>query len=295
VTKLIVEAAWLCVLAVSAGMAATGPAVLEQNDVQYAIADGKPLLLDLHIPAGKGPFPTAIIVHGGGFNMGNKRMFVTPLFPLLNDAGFAWFSIDYRLAPAYRFPSPVQDLDAAILWVKANAHKYRVDPKRIALIGESAGAYLVAYAGTHSQPATKVAAVVDIYGPNDLALSAELKSKYPERFDQTKAASHRERTGDFFSVDSLDDAGKAARMREVSPISGVHAGMPPFLCIHGTADEQVPYEQSPAMCAAIRKVGGVCDLITVEGGRHGMGNWESHPEMLHWKPEMIAWLRKTLR
>jgi alpha-L-fucosidase 2 len=69
--------------------------------------------------------------------------------------------------------------------------------------------------------------------------------------------------------------------------------MAPFLCIHGTKDDQVAYDQSPAMCEAMHQVGAGCELITIEGGGHGMGGWRA-PEMQHWKPEMIAWLQKTL-
>jgi alpha-L-fucosidase 2 len=69
--------------------------------------------------------------------------------------------------------------------------------------------------------------------------------------------------------------------------------MPPFLCIHGTKDDQVSYDQSIAMCEAMHQVNAGCELITIEGGGHGMGGWRA-PEMQHWKPEMIAWLQKTL-
>ena len=85
----------------------------------------------------------------------------------------------------------------------------------------------------------------------------------------------------------------ARKLRAVAPIAAVHQGMPPFLCIHGNKDDQVSYEQSPALCEAMHKVGVGCELITIENGGHGMGGWRA-PEMQHWKPEMIAWLKKTL-
>jgi acetyl esterase len=84
------------------------------------------------------------------------------------------------------------------------------------------------------------------------------------------------------------------KLHDVSPINAVHKGMPPFLCIHGTKDEQVSYEQSTAFCEAIRKVGTPCELITIQNGQHGMSHWVD-PDMQHWKPEMIAWLEKTLK
>jgi dipeptidyl aminopeptidase/acylaminoacyl peptidase len=83
-------------------------------------------------------------------------------------------------------------------------------------------------------------------------------------------------------------------LRTASPITYIHADMPPFLFIQGTNDEQVPYEQSPRMCEAMKKAGARCDVITVEGGRHGMGNWDGDPAKAHWKPDMTEWLKKVL-
>jgi alpha-L-fucosidase 2 len=81
-------------------------ATLDRKDVEYARAGGKPVLLDLHVPDGPGPFPSAILVHGGGFDEGSKSTNVQPLFDVLANAGFAWFGIDYRLAPSYVFRRP---------------------------------------------------------------------------------------------------------------------------------------------------------------------------------------------
>jgi acetyl esterase len=268
----------------------------DQNDVEYSRPGGKPLLLDIHVPDGKGPFAAAIVVHGGGFDQGTKKSYVGPLLEVLTSAGFAWFSIDYRLAPDYHFPQPVEDVDNAIVWVKKHATAYNVDPAKIALIGESAGAYLIAYAATHETPETKLAATVDFYGPVDYALQAELRRDHPERFDMASANRHAAHGGGtkYFGVDSLDTAGMA-RLRAVSPIHAVHKGMAPLLIIHGTSDDQVAYEESPAMCAVMKKAGGKCDLISIEGGRHGMGSWEKSPAMTHWKPELVAWLKKNLQ
>jgi acetyl esterase len=268
---------------------------LDKKDVEYVRPGGKPVLLDLHVPEGPGPFPAAILVHGGGFDEGSKSSNVRPLFDVLANAQFAWFSIDYRLAPEARFPQPVDDLNSAIRWVKANAGAYRVDVSKIAIIGESAGGYLVNYAGTHETPETRVAAVVDFYGPVDYGKLAELRRDHPERFNMTSINRHAANGGGihFFSVEQLDPAG-LTKLRAASPIAAVHRGMAPFLCIHGTKDDQVAFEQSPAMCDAMHKVGARCDLIQIEGGGHGMGGWRA-PEMQHWKPEMVAWLQKTLK
>jgi len=96
----------------------------------------------------------------------------------------------------------------------------------------------------------------------------------------------------FFGAEQLDAAG-LAKLHAASPIFAVHKGMPPFLCIHGTKDDQVSYDQSIAMCDAMHSTGGACELITIEGGGHGMSGWRA-PEMQHWKAEMIAWMKKVL-
>ena len=96
----------------------------------------------------------------------------------------------------------------------------------------------------------------------------------------------------FFGAEQLDAAG-LAKLRAVAPIEAVHRGMPPFLCIHGTKDDQVSYGQSVAMCEAMHQVDAPCEMMAIEGGGHGMTGWRD-PAMQHWKPEMIAWLRKTL-
>jgi alpha-L-fucosidase 2 len=269
-------------------------AAADRKDVEFGRPDGKPLLLDLHVPDGAGPFPAAILVHGGGFDEGNRSTNVRPLFDPLANAGFAWFSIDYRLAPAAKLPEASADVNAAIRWVRAHAPEYHVDGRKIALIGESAGGFLVNYAGTHQTPETRVAAVVDFYGPVDYGKLALERRTHPERFNMASLNRHAANGGGirFLGAEELNEDG-LAKLRAVSPIFAVSKGMPPFLCIHGTKDDQVSYDQSTAMCDAMRKAGAACELITIEDGGHGMSGWRA-PEMQHWKQEMIAWLQKTL-
>lgn len=268
-------------------------APVDKQNVEYGKPGGVPLLLDLHVPDGPGPFPTAILVHGGGFDQGSKSTNVKPLFEPLSQAGFAWFSIDYRLAPKVHFDEAMDDVFTAIKWVKAHANEYHVDTKHIALIGESAGGYLVNYGGTHLTDATNVAAVVDFYGPSDYAALSTLRREHPDRFNMVSINGHAAHGGGihFFGVDKLDEAG-LAKLHSYAPIAGVHKGMPPFLCIHGTSDDQVNFEQTPPFCSAIKAVGSNCEIIKVDGGAHGMNNWKD-ASMQHWKPEMIAWLEKT--
>jgi acetyl esterase/lipase len=275
---------------VAAVVLASSALAVEQNDVEFARPGGVSLTLDLKTLEGNGPFPAAIIVHGGSFSHGHKRTYVTPLFDVLSNAGFAWFTINYRLAPDYQFPAAVEDVESAVRWVKDNAAKYHVDARRIALIGESAGGYLVAYAGAHPEPGADVAAVVDFYGPNDLVLQTEKRRSQAD--NPTKP--HDPGLMEFLGFKSWHDAGVVEKLRAVSPTTLISKQMPPFLFIHGNDDEQVPYEQSPNMCEAMRKAGAKCEVITVQGGRHGMMSWEKVPGAAHWKSDMAAWLKRTL-
>src|ERR1039457_4763812 len=199
--------------------AALAAAPLDRKDVEYAHPGGKPMLLDLHVPDGPGPFAAAILVHGGGFDGGSRGTNVRPLFEPLADAGFAWFSIDYRLAPEFRFPQAIEDLDAAIRWVKANAAAYHIDVSKIAIIGESAGGYLVNYAGTHETPDLKIAAVVDFYAPVDYGKLAEARRDHPELFNMTSINRHAADGAGihFFGAERLDAEG-LAKLHNFSPI-----------------------------------------------------------------------------
>ncbi|MFN7937839.1 MAG: alpha/beta hydrolase [Bryobacteraceae bacterium] len=250
----------------------------EINDIEFSKPGGVSLTLDAYVPDGKGPFPTVIIVHGGGWVNGTKRTYVTPIFPVLTKAGFAWFTINYRLAPQYKYPAATEDVDAAIRWVRAHAKEYKVDTRRIALMGESAGGHLVAYAGIKRNKGAEVSAVVDFYGAHDLL------KREKERGEVTK------NLREFLGVDKLDEAGMA-KLREASPITYVKKGLPPFLFIHGTKDAAVPYDQSPLLCDALKKHGNQCEVYTVEGAPHGVGPWEKNPEFQGYKTKMVDWLR----
>ena len=267
----------------------------DYQEVEFGHPGKDPLRMDIHVPDGSGPFAAAILVHGGGFDAGSRVTNVRPLFEPLANAGFAWFSIDYRLAPEALYQEAVADVNAAIRWVKAHAKEYHVDAGRIAIIGESAGGFLVNSVGTHQTAETRVAAVVDFYGPTDYGKLALERKAHPERFNMKSIDGHAAHGGGihYFGVEELDEAG-LAKLRSVAPLYAVKTGMPPFLIIHGTKDDQVSFEQSVSFCEAMKKSSVTCEMITVENGGHGMGTWGAQ-EMQHWKGEMVAWLEARLR
>jgi alpha-L-fucosidase 2 len=251
------------------------------NAITYVTRPTGPLLLDASIPDGPGPFATVIIVHGGGFTKGNKVTYVPPIFQPLTRGGFAWFSIDYRLAPNATAKDQVDDVLTALAWVHEHAAQYKVDPKRVVLLGESAGAYLVDYVAMVAPRSDPIAAVVSFYGPADFTfkgIAAKLSPPMQTFFGVTPQTKDME-----------------AQLRTISPYFMVHAGLPPFLLLHGTADEQVDYEQSPHFCAALKAKGNSCELYTVQGARHGMGQWEENAGQLAYKEKVVTWLKQTLR
>jgi alpha-L-fucosidase 2 len=268
----------VCVITGAAALAAL------QTDIEYGQAAGESLKLDAWVPEGAGPFPAVILVHGGGWTTGDKsggprQAFIAPMHEPLQRAGFAWFSINYRLAPAHRYPACIEDVESAIRWVKAHAREYRVDPKRIALSGESAGGHLVALAAVRADASTRLAAIVPFYGPFDLAAMATPGAKVRTNFQA------------LFGREMVDDA-TLALLREASPLLQVKAGLPPFLLIHGTADNVVPIDQSIKMEARLRAAGVPCELLTVKDGGHGMLNWVKIAP--GYQEQIIAWLVRTL-
>jgi alpha-L-fucosidase 2 len=164
-------------------------------------------------------------------------------------------------------------------WVKAHAAEYKVDVKRIALIGESAGGHLVSWAGVTGEGETRVAAVVPFYAPHDLVVQVQ----------------RRKVLGGLGGLIGTEELNESAwqKLADISPMNHIRPGLPPFLQIHGDKDETVPISQSLNFEAKMKAAGNSCETITVAGGIHGMGGWEKLGS--DYQAQMIAWLRKTLK
>jgi pectinesterase len=251
-----------------------------RRDLEYSRAGGESLRLDACIPNGKGPFPAVILVHGGGWSSGDKTAGVDPLFAALSKRGLGWFSINYRLAPKHRYPASLEDVETAIRWVKQHAAEFDTDPKRLALLGESAGGHLVAMAVMRAKEDTRVAAAIPFYAPVDLESDTERRGGL--------SLSLRDLFGRSYVID--DQATQL--LREASPINYVQPGLPPFLLVHGTADMSVPYSQSVQLQAKLKAVGVSCDLITIDDGTHGMARWEEIDKT--YKDKVSRWIGEKL-
>ncbi len=254
------------------------------NDIQFATRPSGALTLDASIPDGVGPFVAVLIVHGGGFFRGNKTTYVTPLFQPLTLAGMAWFSMDYRLGEGVTIEDQLADVRDALTWVDQHSALYHLDRSRIVLLGESAGAYLVAEVLMQYKGPAKIAAVVSFYTPSDLSFSNPTGSK-PVPLATTR----------LFGTTGLSPAASVQRLKDISPYFQIRKGLPPILLLHGTQDAQVNFDQSPRFCDALKAAGNRCELFVVPNGHHGIGSWEEHTDQIAYKAKMIAWLEQTLR
>ena len=239
---------------------AAGPIV--ERDLVYATVDGHDLTLDLYRPAGSGAHPGIVFVHGGGWMSGDKAAFADyALF--FAEQGYVGISVNYRLAPEHPFPAAVEDTKAAVRWLRANAAKYGVDPNRIGAMGGSAGGHLVAMLGvtdgseglegTGGNPGTssRVQAVVDYFGPSDLSLVGNEPDPAIVNFIGGTCAE------------------KPELCQEASPVTYVSPDDPPFLIVHGTADDRVPFQQSVVLRDALRRAGVEVTLLGLAGANHG--------------------------
>jgi alpha-L-fucosidase 2 len=246
-------------------------AELRQN-IEYARPNGVALALDAFVPAGDGPFPAVLIVHGGGFTGGDRRHAVAPLREALSDGDFVWFSIDYRLAPAYKPSDASDDVDAAVGFVRRHARQFKVDSSRIALLGESAGGYLVLMAAARLG-GNQIQAVAAVGGP------AQLWTLAPE------IVAH---------VETVFGIKGEAALRSVSPISHISTSMPPVLLLHGTGDSHVPLAQAEALCRAMKAKQQSCELHAVQGGGHSANEWAAMPGSGGFPPVLRNWLARRL-
>ncbi len=248
------------------------------RNVEYGAAGEVHLLMDVSVPPGPGPFPAVVLVHGGAWFQGDKSAGFEPILPSLDQAGYAWFSINYRLAPKYLYPAAVEDVEQSIRFIRAHASEFHVDPTRIALMGESAGAHLAELAATRNQPGASVEAVVAFFAPSDLVNLARSRKEIPDSVRSSGWA------------DLLDGA-----LQALSPVTRVTKDMPPVLFVHGTADSLVPFEESTTMCGRMKEAGADCEVIPIKNGDHGLNSWESLPaKELRYKQQVIDWLNREL-
>ncbi|GAA3749404.1 alpha/beta hydrolase [Terriglobus aquaticus] len=259
--------------------------------VRYGGTDAHPLTLDFYQPNGPGPHPAVIILHGGGWVGGTSRNGSEAYAAdFLAPAGYAVFSINYRLAPS-TFADMIADVERSIRFVRHNAAAYAVDPQKIVLLGGSAGGYLSNMVGllpptalstgdAVDRESDNIAAVVTLYGHcclNEIPVPDAPSPGAPRLFDQLLGA-----------------PATPAALLAASPIAHIRRDAPPFLLIHGEQDEAVPFVQSLELANALASAGVRVELIPIPNGRHGTYQW-TMPNIPHWERELTEWLNDTLQ
>ncbi len=263
-----------CFLALAALLAAAAaePERFKLETFVWSNPGGKDLEADLYLPNGPGPFPVVVYLHGGGWTSGDRKQLRRQAAHMA-EAGFAGFAIDYRLAPANPYPAAWDDSKAAVAWVRAHAGKYNFDARRVAAAGSSAGGHLAALLGTSGKGESAVAAVVAFNPVLDLT---EVRNK---------------ESGNIKFLGGTC-AEKRDICREASPVFQVHRGMPPFLILHGTDDDNVPYRQATHMTEAMKALGQDVTLFTAPQAGHTF--WSTEKWYATTEHEMEAFLRKVL-
>ncbi|MGY0498296.1 alpha/beta hydrolase fold domain-containing protein [Nocardia sp. FBN12] len=232
------------------------------------------LLLDIVRPWHSTRRPLAAIVwlHGGGWRL-QDRTACPDLVRHYASHDFVMVSVDYRLAPTTTHPGQLFDIRRAVRWLRVNGAEYGIDPDRIGVWGSSAGGHLAALTGVHSgvlrlpgeeevSVSSAVAAVMDGYGAADLPAMVDLTGQQAPRDHDSPEAGL---LGGAIR-DKLDSAVSA------SPARQVNGGTPPFLIMHGLADNLVPPSQSVAMYNALAAHGNDATLYLIEGFGHGFLN-----------------------
>ena len=126
--------------------------ITECRNISYG-EHGEDSLLDVYYPDGTtSPLPTIVSIHGGGYVYGSKEIYRRYGMDMAR-RGFAFVNFNYRLAPKWKFPTPLADTNAVLEWVSRNHQRYHLDPQRIILVGDSAGAQLASqYAAIFTNP-----------------------------------------------------------------------------------------------------------------------------------------------
>jgi len=252
----------------ASGVKAAATGVVVTADVRYAGTTDLLQRLDVCAPSAtaEGTRPAVLLVHGGGWMRGDKATAAYhEVCTWLAGAGFVTFDVDYRLAPAVRFPAPLDDVTAALRFVRsaATVSRYDLDPARVGVVGGSAGGNLASLLALRGRGGAltsgdRVAALVDLSGPVDLTPSGVTPS-------QQRALTVDEVT--YLGCRTLAACPQASA---ASPLLDVDPSDPPTF-IGQAENDFVPHEQGDRLAAALTKAGVPVTVRQVPGTAHSIG------------------------
>jgi acetyl esterase/lipase len=310
--RLPLTGALLLLLAVAPPAAAQAPqaqkplaegARVERN-VIYGMYSGLALLLDVHRPATPNGYGV-IFISGSGWQA-PVEYGATPLKenqipvwgPSLLKAGYTVFALNHRAVPRFHYPGAVEDVQRAIRFVRHHAGEYGVDPAHLGGMGGSSGGHLIALTALMAAPG--VAGDPDPVNREPATLQAIVLRATPTDLVAQARADHGGGVTGFLEVPWSETATAATKKlyTTASPSTYVSATSPPTLLVHGDADESVPFEESVAMEAMLKKAGVPTGLIRVPGGAHGAdfgAGTKPHPDWPDFFGSAVAWYDKHLR
>lgn len=238
-----------------------------RQTVPFASPGGNPLLMDVYRAEGSGPRPALVVIHGGAWRSGDKGE-VSKLSERMAARGWTVFDVQYRLEPAPNWREAIGDVKCAIGWVRANAARFGVDPRHVALLGRSAGAHLALIAGytpglaelPPSCPVEEgpVDAVIAFYGPTDLTWGFDHPANMwvidgPATLTRFLGGTPRQ---------------VPEHYQLASPIEHVSAQTPPTLLIHGGHDQFVLPENSFRLADRLRAAGVRHEVLFLPHAQH---------------------------
>lgn len=265
-----------------------------EKDITYCQMDGVDLKMDIYYPDqySARPWPVVMYVHGGAWQKGDKNEGAgSRAIPALRASGFLVVAVDYRLAPTYKFPAQIEDVQCAVRSLRANASRFHLDPEKIGVWGGSAGGHLVALLGSaadkpewkvgeYLDQSSRVQAVVDMFGPADLSVE----------FD----------TSNFQTARVVFGArnGSDPKLVNASPVTYVDSTDAPFLILHGDQDNVVPLEQSQLFFKQLQQYGVESELVIVQGAGHGfvrVGDQPIKPGLSEINRQVVAFFVRHLK
>jgi acetyl esterase/lipase len=263
----------------------------------YKTVNNLPIKADVYRFPDKRIRPVVVWKHGGALIGGHRGEVPGRIKRYAMDAGYVLISIDYRLAPETLLPQIIEDIEDAFRWIRREgAQQFYIDPKRIAVIGGSAGGYLTLTTGFRVDPHPTV--LFCLWGYGDLIGDWYSKPSPHQRHHQSKLSREeayrqvsgppisdaRDRDGDggaFYqycrrtgtwpiAVAGADPIKSPQRFHPYMPAKKVTADYPPTVLLHGTADTDVPFEQSVMMTEQLKRHKVPHLLLSIQGGEHGL-------------------------
>ena len=276
----------LLTFVISMGVFADEKKYIELKDIVYNKAGDIELKMDMRtLDDGKKNKPVVIAIYGGGWEAGSKVNGMGIAGDIV-DWGYTVFAPDYRLTGVASFPAQIEDCKAAVRYIRANAKKYNINPKKIASYGHSAGGHLASLLGVLPQgkfegkgynlkTSSAVQAAISYVGPEDFSYYYTLKEPNPVRDNNFKQLFARNPEG-------MDYWIKAA-----SPITYASKKSAPHLVMYGSIDDLVPCGQGAPFQKKMLDNKAYCEFYIEEGAWHILT-----PEFIN--PKMKAFLKKFL-